>query len=189
MTTGSTTGRWFIKFYAPVRYSYVLFIIQWCGHCKKLAPIWEDLADELKGEINVAEVDATANPVLSKLYKIEGFPTLYFFENVQLCLENDLQGKYVAFEGTRDLETLKTFALEEHDPSSMTECPRLPSFFAMKAQVRSIILSERQQLSELANRHLAQEPFTTCLVLMGAGAFVGASVTLLIFCCKVLLRD
>ena len=27
MTTGSTTGRWFIKFYAPVRYSYVLFII------------------------------------------------------------------------------------------------------------------------------------------------------------------
>ncbi|KNB46817.1 thioredoxin [Blastocystis sp. subtype 4] len=152
-TTGSTTGRWFVKFYAP-----------WCGHCKKLAPIWEDLADDLKGEINVAEVDATANPVLSKLYEIEGFPTLYFFEN----------GKYIAFEGTRDLETLKSFALEEHDPSSMEDCPRLPSFFSMKVQ----------QLSELANRHLAQEPFTTCLVLMGAGAVVGASVTLLIFCFK-----
>lgn len=33
--------------------------------------------------MNVAQVDATENAILSDLYEIEGFPTLYFFENVR----------------------------------------------------------------------------------------------------------
>lgn len=36
----------------------------------------------MEGEVNVAQVDATENAILSDLYEIEGFPTLYFFENV-----------------------------------------------------------------------------------------------------------
>lgn len=83
MNSGSTTGRWFVKFYAPVWLLESGLIWKWCGHCKKLAPIWEDLADALEGEVNVAQVDATENAILSDLYEIEGFPTLYFFENVR----------------------------------------------------------------------------------------------------------
>ena len=48
-STGATTGDWLVKFYAP-----------WCGHCTKLAPTWEKLAEELKGVVNVAKVDVTA---------------------------------------------------------------------------------------------------------------------------------
>lgn len=72
LNTGSTTGDWFIKFYAP-----------WCGHCKRLAPTWEEVATELKGEVNVAKVDVTQNRALGKQYGIKGFPTLLLFRRVK----------------------------------------------------------------------------------------------------------
>ena len=91
MTTGWTTGRWFVKFYAPVAL-HKTSDCQWCGHCKKLAPVWEDLADAVVGELNIAEVfpsswpqfkvDATENNELSRMYSIKAFPTLIFFNNV-----------------------------------------------------------------------------------------------------------
>lgn len=61
-STGSTTGDWFVKFYAP-----------WCGHCKKMEPAWIDTAHELYGEINVANVDVTHNKELGTRFNIKGF--------------------------------------------------------------------------------------------------------------------
>lgn len=59
-TSGSTTGDWFVEFYAP-----------WCGHCKKLTEIWEEIADTLKNEednsyVNIAKVDVPANRALGE---------------------------------------------------------------------------------------------------------------------------
>lgn len=57
-----------IEFYAP-----------WCGHCKSLAPKYDELAEKLKNEdsIVIAKMDATANDVPPP-YDVKGFPTLYF---------------------------------------------------------------------------------------------------------------
>lgn len=56
-----------IEFYAP-----------WCGHCKKLGPVFEEVASALKDEdVAIVKMDATANDVPSK-FEVRGFPTLYW---------------------------------------------------------------------------------------------------------------
>jgi protein disulfide-isomerase-like protein len=64
-SSGATTGPWFVKFYAP-----------WCGHCKKMAPQWEQLAHTLKGRVNVAEVDCTQSRVTCKRFEVGGYPAI-----------------------------------------------------------------------------------------------------------------
>jgi len=62
----------FVEFYAP-----------WCGHCKKLAPIWDELADkvsETHPNLVIAKMDSTANEVDVEGLEVKGFPTLYFFK-------------------------------------------------------------------------------------------------------------
>jgi len=89
LNSGATTGDWFIKFYAP-----------WCGHCKRLAPTWEEVATELKGEVNVAKVDVTQNRALGKQFGVKGFPTLLLFR----------RGKMVKYSGARDKDSLVAWA-------------------------------------------------------------------------------
>lgn len=56
-----------IEFYAP-----------WCGHCKKLTPIYEELAEKLKDEdVSIVKLDATANDV-PPTFDVRGFPTLFW---------------------------------------------------------------------------------------------------------------
>ena len=68
----TTGGKWlFLEAYAP-----------WCGHCKNLAPVWEDLGKAFAGESDklvIAKVDATAND-LPKSLGVQGFPTLMLFK-------------------------------------------------------------------------------------------------------------
>mmetsp|Transcript_31513 Transcript_31513/g.70911 ORF Transcript_31513/g.70911 Transcript_31513/m.70911 type:complete len:186 (-) Transcript_31513:306-863(-) len=59
-------GVWFIKFYAP-----------WCVHCKRLAPVWEKLAKEMKGTpVRIGKVDADSDSELAEKFAIQHYPTL-----------------------------------------------------------------------------------------------------------------
>ncbi|XP_065064958.1 uncharacterized protein LOC135691119 [Rhopilema esculentum] len=61
----------------------VEFFAPWCGHCKRLAPVYEKVAQTFKNDKNcvVASVDAddSVNRPLSEKYGISGFPTIKFF--------------------------------------------------------------------------------------------------------------
>lgn len=76
-----------VEFYAP-----------WCGHCKQLVPIWEQLGEKVKdnADIVIAKMDATANEL--EHTKITSFPTLKFYRKG----DNEV----VDYNGERTLEAL-----------------------------------------------------------------------------------
>ena len=84
-----------IEFYAP-----------WCGHCKKLEPIYKDLAKKYKKSKNlvIAKMDATANDAPPQ-YEVSGFPTLYWVPT------NDKENP-IKYNGGRELEDLDKYIVE-----------------------------------------------------------------------------
>jgi len=82
-----------VKFYAP-----------WCGHCKKLAPIWDDLGAFYKDQpdLIIAKFDATANEADG--VEIRGYPTLMFYG------KDNKEG--VDYSGERELQNFKDWLAE-----------------------------------------------------------------------------
>lgn len=59
------------------------FFAPWCGHCKALAPKYEEAAKELKTKnIPLVKVDCTAEEDLCRDHGVEGYPTLKIFRGV-----------------------------------------------------------------------------------------------------------
>jgi protein disulfide-isomerase len=77
-----TQEPWFIKFYAP-----------WCHHCQAMASNWQQLAKEMKGRLNIGEVNCDAESRLCKDVRVRGYPTIHFFKG----------GERVEYDGLRGL--------------------------------------------------------------------------------------
>jgi len=59
------------------------FWAEWCGPCKMIAPIVEELAEEFKGKIKFTKLDVDSNPLSSQNFGIRGIPTLLIFDGGQ----------------------------------------------------------------------------------------------------------
>ena len=66
----------------------------WCGHCKALAPTWDQLAEKVSADSIVAKVDCTVEDELCGEFNVEGYPTL-----VLRTADNE----YVSYNGARAL--------------------------------------------------------------------------------------
>jgi protein disulfide-isomerase A1 len=77
-----------------------------CGHCKSLAPIYEELGKHFQGrsDVVIAKMDATANDVVDSRFSVKGFPTLYL---------KTAAGEVVPYSGDRSESDLTQF-VESH---------------------------------------------------------------------------
>ena len=57
------------------------FWAEWCGPCKMIAPIVDEIADEYEGQVSVAKLDADENPNTMMAYGVMGIPTLILFKD------------------------------------------------------------------------------------------------------------
>ncbi|MEE4109830.1 MAG: thioredoxin TrxA [Halieaceae bacterium] len=57
------------------------FWAEWCGPCKMIAPVLDELANEYAGKLKICKVDVDANPEVPGKFGIRGIPTLILFKD------------------------------------------------------------------------------------------------------------
>ncbi|MDG0968473.1 MAG: thioredoxin TrxA [Porticoccaceae bacterium] len=57
------------------------FWAEWCGPCKMIAPILNEIADEYVGKMRICKVDVDSNPETAAKFNVRGIPTLLVFKN------------------------------------------------------------------------------------------------------------
>jgi len=60
---------------------------EWCGPCKMIAPILEDVAKDYAGRLTIAKLDIDSNPGTPTKYGIRGIPTLILFKDGQIAAQ------------------------------------------------------------------------------------------------------
>jgi thioredoxin 1 len=53
---------------------------EWCGPCRMVTPIIEQLAEEYAGQITVGQLDVDSNPLTPARYGVQGIPTVFLFK-------------------------------------------------------------------------------------------------------------
>jgi thioredoxin 1 len=61
------------------------FWAEWCGPCKMIAPILDEVAEEYDGKLTIAKLNIDENPETAPKYGIRGIPTLLLFKNGEVA--------------------------------------------------------------------------------------------------------
>ncbi|KAI7905550.1 thioredoxin-like protein [Cokeromyces recurvatus] len=135
---------WFIKFYAP-----------WCPHCRRLAPTWTEMASQLRGQVNVGEVNCLKLPTLCEEFNIDGYPTLQMFGH----------GEPIDYNDDRSLVSLMKFANEHAGPSvKEVNADELSQYLSIKEVVFVYMYKEKDNklpelLETVSNKFRSTIPF------------------------------
>ncbi len=61
------------------------FWAEWCGPCKQIAPILEQIGQEMGDRVSIAKVDIDSNPQTPTRYGVRGIPTLILFKDGEVA--------------------------------------------------------------------------------------------------------
>lgn len=95
--TIQNSGIFLVEFFAP-----------WCGHCKALAPEYEEAATALKDKgVTLIQVDCTAETRLCDSYEVSGYPTLKIFRD----------GQHTPYDGPRKAQAIVSYMIKQTLPA------------------------------------------------------------------------
>ena len=60
------------------------FFATWCGPCKMMSPILQDLAKEMGNQVRILKIDVDINPAAAQAFQVQGVPTLIIFKQGQI---------------------------------------------------------------------------------------------------------
>jgi thioredoxin 1 len=87
-TVDSSSVPLLVDFWAP-----------WCGPCKAIAPVLEELAGEMAGKLSIGKIDVDENGAIAAQYNVRAIPTLILFKDGQVAEQ------FVGLVGKSDLKT------------------------------------------------------------------------------------
>ncbi len=99
-TMAGTDGNFEVEVLKSDKLVVVDFWAPWCGPCRLVGPILEEIADDNDGKLKVVKVNVDENPALAQHYGIRGIPTMMFFKGgeqvdmtVGAAMKNSIQEK------------------------------------------------------------------------------------------------